>query len=195
MPIMQIAIISASVRINRNSHRVALYFQNYIKAHNLGSVELLDLNTYNFPVFEERLRLMKDPSPDVLQFADEVMNADGVIIVTPEYNGGYPASLKNVIDLLYAEWKRKPIAVATVSNGPFGGAQVTTSLVFSLWKIGAWVVPAMFPVPKVQEAYDADGNATDPTTTDRRAKAFLEELSWCIMAKGKMEAEQQQPVK
>ncbi len=98
-----IAIISSSVRIGRNSHRVALFFQNYLQQHNLAAVDMLDLYLYDFPVFDERLRLMKDPSPEVLDFAERITRADGVIIVTPEYHGGYPASLKNVIDLLYVE--------------------------------------------------------------------------------------------
>src|SRR5215468_1470724 len=141
---MKIAIISASVRIGRNSHRVALFFKKYIETNQLASVDLLDLNEYKFPIFTERLRNIKDPTEPMLEFADKIRKADGVIIVTPEYNGGYPASLKNVIDLLYVEWRRKPIALATASTGQFGGAQVTTSLVFILWKIGAWVVPAKY---------------------------------------------------
>lgn len=185
---MEIAIISASVRIGRNSHRVALYFKNYIEENNLGLVDLVDLNEYKFPVFDERLRFMKNPLPEVLQFAEKIKTAEGVIIVTPEYNGGYPASLKNVIDLLYPEWKRKPIAVATVSESQFGGTQVTTSLVFSLWKIGAWVIPAMYPVPKVQEAYNENGVPADKQRTDKKAKPFVDELLWCMEAHGKMPA-------
>jgi NAD(P)H-dependent FMN reductase len=185
---MKIAIISASVRTGRNSHRVALYFKNYIEENSIGTVDLVDLNEYKFPVFDERLRFMKNPSPGVLQFADRIKTAEGIIIVTPEYNGGYPASLKNVIDLLYPEWKRKPIAVATASDGQFGGTQVTTSLVFSLWKIGAWVVPAMYPVPKVQEAYNENGVPADKQRTDKRAKTFVDELCWCMEASLKMSA-------
>ena len=150
---MKIAIISSSVRTGRNSHRVALFFKNYIEENGLATVDLLDLNEYKFSIFEERLRNMENPSGLALQFSAKIKNADGVIIVTPEYNGGYPSSLKNVIDLLYDEWKRKPIAIATVSTGQFGGSQVITSLVFTLWKIGAFLVPALYLVPKVQEAY------------------------------------------
>ena len=184
---MKIAIISASVRIGRKSHRVALFFKNYIETNNLASVDLLDLNEYKFPIFEERLRNIKDPTAAMLDFANKVRKADGVIIVTPEYNGGYPASLKNVIDLLYAEWRRKPVALATASNGQFGGAQVTTSLVFSLWKIGVWMVPAMFPGPKVQELYDENGVPVDKETTGKRAKTFIDELLWCMEAGTRME--------
>src|ERR1700710_183624 len=114
-----IAIISSSVRAGRNSHRVTLFFKNFIEQNNLASVEIIDLKEYNFPLFEERLSKVKEPSPMMLKFADKVKKADGIIIVTPEYNGGYPASLKNAIDLLYPEWKRKPIGLATVSDGPF----------------------------------------------------------------------------
>lgn len=183
---MKIAIISSSVRQGRNSHRVALYFQNYIKENNIAEVSILDLNEYQFPLFEERLRLMQNPSEKALQFAKQIKNADAVIIVTPEYNGGYPASLKNVIDLLYAEWKRKPIAISTVSDGIFGGSQVITSLVFSLWKIGAWVVPAMFPVPSVEKTFDESGVTADKERVDKRAQRFIEELIWCATAKNKM---------
>ena len=177
---MHIAIISASVRKQRRSHRLALFFQNYILENQLGSVDLLDLNEYKFPIFEDRLSAMTHPPALALEFAAKIKNAEGVIIVTPEYNGGYPASLKNVIDLLYSEWKRKPVALVTASNGQFGGAQVTTSLIFSLWKLGVCLVPAMYPGPKVQEAYSESGIPTDKENTGRRAKLFLEELNWMI---------------
>jgi NAD(P)H-dependent FMN reductase len=182
----QIAIISSSVRRGRNSHRTALYFKDFIETANLASVEILDLKAYNFPLFEERLRLFDHPTEAMLDFAAKIKAADGVIIVTPEYNGGYPASLKNVVDLLYDEWRRKPIAIATNSGGPFGGTQVITSLQFSLWKIGAWTVPAMFPVPKVQEAFDENGVPSDKAGTDKRATTFINELLWCMEAKNRM---------
>ena len=182
-----IAIISASVRLNRVSHRVARYFERYIQDQKLGTAEILDLKAYNFPVFEERLRLQPAPTAAMLDFAERIKKADGVLIVTPEYNGGYPASLKNVVDLLYDEWWRKPVAISTVSNGIFGGTQVITSLQFSLWKIRAWTVPAMFPVPKGQDAFDEEGHPANPDT-NKRADTFLSELFWCIAAKQKMDA-------
>jgi NAD(P)H-dependent FMN reductase len=186
---MKIAIISASVRTGRSSHRVALFFKNYIEANNLASIEILDLQEYQFPLFEERLKFQKTPAAPTLDFAEKIRSADGVIIVTPEYNGGYPASLKNVIDLLGTEWKRKPIAISTVSSGGFGGMQVITSLQYSLWKLQAWTVPAMFPVAKVNEAFDENGNPGDKTGTEKRAQSFLDELLWSMKATKKMETD------
>jgi NAD(P)H-dependent FMN reductase len=182
----QIAIISASVRTGRASHRVSLYFQNYLLQHSLASAEILDLNVYQFPLFPERLKYLPSPSPDVIEFSDKIRKADGVIIVTPEYNGGYPASIKNVIDLLYDEWHHKPVGITTVSAGTFGGSQVITSLLFTLWKMHAWVVPAMFPVPNVTANFSETGHPVKKAT-DERAKIFLDELFWCIQAKTKMD--------
>lgn len=183
-----ISIISASVRLGRISPRVALFFKRFLEEKKLATAEILDLNEYQFPVFNERLKHQSVPSAQVLDFAGKIRGADGVIIVTPEYNGGYPASLKNVIDLLYDEWRRKPIAISTVSDGVFGGTQVITSLQFTLWKIRAWTVPAMFPVPKAHDAFDELGNANDPAGVDKRATAFIQELLWCVEAKQRMEA-------
>ena len=182
-----IAIISSSVRVGRNSHRVALFFKNYVEENKLATVEILDLMEYQFPLFDERLRYQKEPTPKMLDFAGKIKAANGVLIVTPEYNGGYPAALKNVVDLLYDEWHRKPIVISTVSDGIFGGTQVITSIQFSLWKIRAWTVPAMFPVPKVRESFDENGVPTDKAGTEKRAKTFLDELVWCMDAKAKMD--------
>lgn len=184
----KITILSSSVRVGRNSDRVALYFKKYIEDNKLAAAEILDLNVYQFPIFNERLKFQPNPSAQTLDFAEKIKSSDGVIIVTPEYNGGYPAALKNVVDLLYDEWHRKPTAIATVSNGGFGGTQVITSLQFSLWKMKAWTVSAMFPVPKVQEAFDALGNATDKVAMDKRADAFIKELLWCMEATNKMKS-------
>ena len=186
---MDLLIISSSVRTGRNSHRVALFFEKFISQKQNIAVEILDLNDYQFPIFEERLRNIKEPSAEMLEFASKVQHADGIMIVTPEYNGGYPASLKNAIDLLYTEWKRKPVAIASVSAGPFGGAQVNTSLSFSLWKIGVLLVPAMYLVAKVQDNYDENGEPKDMEATEKIATKFVDELIWCMNAMNKMKEE------
>jgi NAD(P)H-dependent FMN reductase len=182
----KIAIISSSVRKGRKSHRVALWFKKYLEKNGHPGSEILDLREYNFPLFDERLLFQDKPSERVLDFAGKIRNADGVIIVTPEYNAGYPASLKNVIDLLNEEWYRKPVAISTVSEGSFGGSRVIISLQFTLWKMGAWTVSSIFMVPNVGDTFDEDGNPNDKPVFDKRTEKFVNELLWSIGAAKKM---------
>ena len=177
-----ISIISSSVRAGRKSHNVSLYFKNYLTENNLATTEIIDLKEYNFPIFEGPLKTLINPAKNVLEFADKIKSSEGIIIVTPEYNGGYPASLKNVIDLLLEEWKHKPIGIATVSGGQFGGQQCMLALQFTLWKMMAWTIPAMFSVPTVDKAYDENGKAMDKSNSDKLAAVFIKELLWCIEA-------------
>ncbi len=177
-----IAIISSSVREGRKSHNVALYFQTYLRENKLATTEILDLKAYNFPIFQGTLKTLISPAENVLEFAAKIKSSDGIIIVTPEYNGGYPASLKNAIDLLYEEWEHKPIAIVTVSTGPFGGSQALVALQFTLWKMMAWTIPAMFSVATVDKAYDNRGNAMEKSKSDKLAAVFIKELLWCIEA-------------
>jgi len=181
-----ISILSASVRDGRKSHRVALYLQRYIQENKLAESEIIDLREYKFPVFDERLRLQKNPTEMMIQFADKVKLSDGVIIVTPEYNGSIPASLKNVIDLLYDEWHHKPIAISTVSSGQFGGSQALITLQFVLWKMHAWTVPASLPIANVAEAFDQKGVAADQDVMNNLTSIFMNELLWCIEANERM---------
>lgn len=59
-------------------------------------------------------------------WSDAVSNADGIVIVTPQYNWGYPAPLKNAIDHLYEEWRGKPLLI--VSYGGHGGSKCAEQL-------------------------------------------------------------------
>jgi NAD(P)H-dependent FMN reductase len=181
----QIRIISGSVRIGRQSHHVAQYFNNYINENKLGNAEILDLKEFNFPVLEERLSMTPEPDASSLLFSEKIKTADIVIVVFPEYNGGYPASVKNAIDLLYNEWHHKPVGLVSVSAGNFGGVNAMSLLQTVFLKIRA-VPAATFPVPMVQNNFDENGKALNKEATDKRAAAFLKELLWFAEAFNKM---------
>ncbi len=181
-----IAIISSSVRIGRQSHKVALYFHNYISENKLANAEILDLKEFNFPVMEERLSLTPNPTDAQKLFSEKIMKADAVIVVSPEYNSGYPASLKNAIDLLYNEWYHKPIGLVSVSSGAFGGVNALALLQNIFLKVRAVPIAVPFPVPLVQNNFDDAGNAVNKEATDKRAATFLKELLWYTEAFNKM---------
>lgn len=181
-----ICIISSSIRNNRFSHRAALYLYGIMKDKYDIEAEILDLLIYKFPLFEERLKFLESPSPETIDFAERVRKADGLILVVPEYNGGYPASIKNVIDLLTDEWRKKPVAFAVVSNGQFAGSQVIQQLQFTLWKIMALTVSPALRIAEIETAIDENGIPADRTLMDKRASQTLKELLWHIEAKRRM---------
>lgn len=180
-------VISPSIRKGRKSHRAALYIQSFINDSSLASAGIIDLLDYNFPLFDERLKYQEHPTERMLDFAAKVKLSDGVIIISPEYNGAPPASLKNAVDLLTGEWKRKPVALIPVSDGKFAGTQAVIPLQFALWKLGAITIPAMFRIPEIESVFDENGRPADKQLMDKRSLAFLNEILWYIEAGRRMD--------
>src|SRR2546423_15490270 len=110
-----IPIIAGSTRRDRQSIKVALFILARLQQRKTAETEFLDLLEYNFPIMEERLHHRDDPPPRLQEYAAKIERADSLIIVTPEYNNGYPGVLKNALDYLLPEYERKPIGIVTVS--------------------------------------------------------------------------------
>lgn len=172
-----IPIILGSTRRGRQSIKVAKFVHERMRRLAEVETELLDLLVYNFPIMEERLRLRDDPPPCLREFADKIARADSVVIVTPEYNNGYPGVLKNSLDYLLPEYRRKPIAIVTVSAGGFGGLTCLAQLRLVTLGMGAFPIPASFPVSRVQDTFDDDGNPKDPRD-EKRVQSFIAEVLW-----------------
>ena len=80
------------------------FFFRIILLKKLASLDIIDLKVYNFPIFKGTLKTINNPVENIQEFANKIKSSDGIIIVTPKYNGGYPASLKNAISLLYKKY-------------------------------------------------------------------------------------------
>lgn len=176
----QIAIISSSVRNGRLSNRVALYLKKFMDEMPSVKAGILDLKEYDFPLFEERFVYQTNPSEKLLDFTEHLTRADGLILVTPVYNASFPASLKNVIDLYYNEWKRKPVAVVSVTSGKVPGIATVQEVQVLLLKLGAFVVPKLSTVIQVGEEYTEEGNVKNRRTADAVLLPMAEELLWMI---------------
>lgn len=183
----KIVIISSSIRTGRKSDRVSKFVVDFVNESGKYEAELHDLNQYQFPLFEERLKFQDNPLPSLVKLSEAILSADGVIIVSPEYNASYPAALKNVIDVFTNEWRMKPVGLCAVSGGQFGGAQLLQALNFALWKIGAWVVPASFQVPFVDKAILENGTVVDTEGMKKRLSLLTDKLFWCIEAGKRMQ--------
>lgn len=127
---LNIKIILASIRDNRFGDKPAAWIMEQAKTVEGITVELLDLRDYQLPLFAEGVSPAyvegEYNTPEVNRWANKIAESDAFIIVTPEYNHGYPASLKNNIDYLYKEWNNKPVCF--VSYGSTGGARVIQQL-------------------------------------------------------------------
>lgn len=172
-----IPLIEGSTRRGRESIKVARFVHERMRERERIETELLDLLEYDFPIMEERLRFRDDPPPGLTEFSEKIARADALVIVTPEYNNGYPGVLKNALDYLLPEYKRKPIGIVTVSAGGFGGINCLAQLRLVALGMGAFPIPAALPVSRVQDAFDVEGNPTD-ASFEKRADSFIDEVLW-----------------
>jgi len=117
---------------------------------------------------------IKDLFPE---WRDTIGNADGLVIVTPEYNHGYPGILKAVLDLLLKEYIHKSVALVGVSAGPWGGTRVIESMVPMVRELGLAVTFTDLNFPFIQNTFDNEGKLLD-SAFEKRLNGFLEELIW-----------------
>jgi len=125
---LKIHIIVGSVREGRVALPVARWVRASAGDREAIHTELVDLADWPLPMFalatSPAMGGYKDPLQ--LRWAVKIGEADAYILVSPEYNHGTSAVLKNALDYLYAEWNRKPVAF--VSYGNAGGARAVEQL-------------------------------------------------------------------
>lgn len=159
------------------SDRVASFVMQRLARMEGVTASLADLDAIDLPIMEERLGRIEPPPPGLTELAAAIEAADAVVIVSPEYNHGYPGALKNALDYLLPQFKRKAVALVTVSAGGHGGVNCWAQLVTVLVFMGAIVLPQTIAVAKVHEAFAPDGAALD-TAYERRTDGMLTELLW-----------------
>lgn len=172
-----VAVIVGSTRRGRNTPRLAKLVGAKLDAHPGAVVDLIDLAELDLPMMEERLSRLETPPEQLVDFGRRVAAAEALVIVTPEYNKGYPGVLKNALDYLGSEYRRKPVAIATHSVGAFAGQVVLQQLRIVMINLGAVPIPAALTVPHIEQAIDESGRALDEAF-DRRAVQFVDELLW-----------------
>jgi NAD(P)H-dependent FMN reductase len=115
------------------------------------------------------------------EWRDAIIRADGLVIITPEYNHGYPGSLKSVLDLLLKEYIHKAVAFVGVSAGPWGGTRVIEACVPMVRELGLAVTFSDLNFPQAQNKFDENGNLLDEAY-NKRVQSFLDELVWMSRA-------------
>jgi NAD(P)H-dependent FMN reductase len=156
---MKIKVIEASIRPNRVGERITKWVMTTAEKQPDFELELLDLAEYDLPHFDEtvspRFNPKRDPHPTVKRWLDKLGEADGFIIVTPEYNHAIPGALKNAIDYTDFQLAKKPVAI--VSYGTVGGARAAEMLKPILIEAKAAVVPEAVTVISPNTTFDESG--------------------------------------
>ncbi|MEZ4195427.1 MAG: NAD(P)H-dependent oxidoreductase [Candidatus Paceibacterota bacterium] len=128
---LNIKVIVGSTREGRFSEKVLPWLTVELDKVKDVAYEILDLRDWAMPFFDYAMSpaYVKDgqyPNETATKFATKIAEVDAFIIISPEYNHGYPAVLKNVLDSVYAEWNNK--AVGFISYGSVGGGRVVEQL-------------------------------------------------------------------
>jgi NAD(P)H-dependent FMN reductase len=110
-------------------------------------------------------------------YKEKIERCDGLVIVTPEYNHGYPGPLKQALDMCLEEYNHKTVGIVGVSGGAFGGARVIENLVPVVRELGLVVTGVDVNFSSVRNIFDDDGNLKEERYVGRLAK-FLNELVW-----------------
>jgi NAD(P)H-dependent FMN reductase len=132
---------------------------------------LVDVATLPIPV-DDAGEGAKDP-----EFAELVNRADALVIVSPEYNHGYPGLLKHVLDTNLKEYIHKAAGIVGVSAGIFGGARAIQNLIPVLRELGLVTIFWDVNFTTVGSRFDEEGNLLDKSLLPR-IEMFLDELLW-----------------
>ncbi len=168
---LKIAVIEGTTRVQRNSIHAARFIAEEGNKIDGVSTVLVDPAELNLPGDGN------DPEGKDPTYTKITEEADAFFIVVPEYNHSFPGSLKRVLDSELQNYIHKPVALAGVSAGMFGGIRGVESLVPALREMGMAVTFTDVYFPKVQEVFNEAGELQNDYYIDSVAKAY-EELVW-----------------
>jgi len=176
------AVIYGSVRHHRQGIKAALFVNNKLEERG-HTVSFIDAKAYDLPLLDSMYKEYSEGNapPQLENLADILREVDGYVVVTGEYNHSPPPALKNLLDHFQAEYLFKPSAIACYSGGIFGGVRAAVHLRSVLAELGTPTISSMFPVPKVQEAFNKNGEPFDAAYHER-IKRFLDEFEWYVDA-------------
>ncbi len=175
---MKIQIIIGSTRKGRKSERVAKWVHKASQSWSEVEFELVDLRDYPLPFYEEEgsPQMLEDDIPTAKKWRDKISEADGYIIVSPEYNHGYTAVLKNAMDYLYKPWNKKPVAF--VSYGSIGGARAIEQLRLVAIQLQMAPIEHSITIMGVGKLIDENGTISDDSYNERADRLFKDLIWW-----------------
>jgi len=175
-PAMKCLVFAGSTRQSSFNRRLATVAAGLARARG-AEVTHLELADFDIPLYNADLEARGTP-PDVIRFKQALVDHPAWIICTPEYNGSYPALLKNAIDWASSPVKTDPawqdglrpfrgkvVGMLSASPGALGGLRAQSHLAPLLLNLQCWVAPRAHAISRAADAFDPQGQLRDPATT------------------------------
>ena len=182
-----ISVIVGSTREGRFSEKPARWIFRQLKKREDVDARLLDLRDFPMPFFDQPVTPATPGRPPfehevVRKWTAAIGKSDGFIFVTPEYNYGPSAVLKNAIDWVYAEWHRKPVCF--VSYGSIGGARGVQQLRLTVVELQLAPIRSSIyiPVPTLLAHYQGGDVDAGLAELEAPAEAMIDDLLWWTQA-------------
>lgn len=160
----KVQLIIGSTRQNRLSPTIASWIETQVGRTEGLELEVIDLKEVNLPFFDEPTPPSMAPgvSAAAMSWAAKISSADAFIILSPEYNAGYSAVLKNAIDYLKSEWQNRPVTIVTYGFG--GGVSSAAQLKQVFTRLGSDIVESGVAID-IGPIMNATGGISDATTS------------------------------
>ena len=192
----RILVFYGSYRSDRMGIRLAQFVVEGFRARD-DDVELIDAKQVNLPMLDRMYKEhRKGEAPDVLEtLARKILDADGFVFITGEYNWGMQPGLKNLTDHFLEEWFWRPAAIASYSAGRFAGARAAIAWHGTLSEMGMVVVSSTISAGPIAQTLSDDGK---PIGDGGKALAnafprFADDLTWWVEAAKAQRARKKPP--
>lgn len=177
----KITVFYGAIREGRLSIRAAKAVEKALKDSGQADVTFIDIKDYNLPVMEKRLKFLDNPPENLVTISNALKEADGIVFVSPEYNGSYSGAFKNAVDYFSAEWGKKPIGICASSAGRLGGVNASHKMQELILAIFAFPMPYKLLVPELEKSLDEDGHPQNEIM-EKNLDKFVKEYLWFVEA-------------
>lgn len=172
---MKIAILSGSVREERQSHKVSYFLKRVLEKRNVEA-DLIDLAKEPLPIMGQNGNDSKTEQ-HIRQISRRLQESDAILLVTPEYHGSFSGVLKNALDHFTPEFQKKPVGVAAASAGRMAGINASNHVQHVILSMDAFPLPLKFLVPEIHLSFN-DNFEPQNEAIETSADAFLDEFLW-----------------
>lgn len=173
----KLKVIVGSTRPTRKGRTVADWFMEIAKQHTEFEVELLDLKEIDLPLMNEpeHPRAQNYQYEHTKKWSKMINDGDAYVLVTPEYNYSYPATIKNALDYLAREWSEKPVAFVSY-GGMSGGMRSVQALKLPLTTLAMMPIPDAVNIPFVANHCNEEGVFEGNESLEKSANGMLNTL-------------------